>query len=66
MGTYKYKGASYKCKKGECIMMIDNGRTHNPYGVAYYWVLMMTKLKDGRVASFNFADGMSTGYDRLN
>lgn len=47
-------------------MMIDTGRTHNPYGVQYFWVLLMTKLADGRVVTVSMADGLSSTYDALD
>ena len=66
-GTYKYQGKSYNCaERGQCLMMIDNGRTHNPYGNAYYWVLLMTKLADGRVVTINVGDGMGSKYDKVD
>jgi hypothetical protein len=47
-------------------MMIDTGRTHTPYGVAYYWIMFMTKLPDGRVVTVNGGDGMGTKYQGMD
>ena len=66
-GQYSYQGKKYDCtQKGQCLMMIDTGRTHNPYGVQYFWVLLMTKLADGRVVTISMADGLSSNYDALD
>ena len=65
-GSYKYEGKKYDCDKtGNCLMIMDNGRTHNPYGVAYFWGLFMTKLSDGRIVTVNLGDGMAS-YDNLD
>ncbi len=47
-------------------MIIDVGRTTQKYGISYFWVLLMTKLPDGRVVSFNLGDGMNSGYSGLD
>ena len=65
-GSYTYQGSKQTCKDKQCLMMMDNGRTHNPYGVAYYWVLFMTRLPDGRLFTMNFGYGMTTKYDGLD
>ena len=46
-------------------MMIDTGRTHAPYGNAYYWTMFMTRLPDGRVVTINVHDGKGN-YNRLD
>jgi len=43
-------------------MMIDNGRGHFNYGVAYFWVLLMTTLPDGRPVFINLSDGIGSEY----
>jgi hypothetical protein len=43
-------------------MILDIGRTTQVYGIQYFWVLLMTKLPDGRIVSFNLGDGMNSGY----
>ena len=47
-------------------MILDIGRTTQVYGIQYFWVLLMTKLGDGRVVSFNLGDGMNSGYGGLD
>ena len=42
--------------------MIDTGRSHQVYGVAYFWVLLMHRLPDGRTITVNLGDGMASGY----
>jgi Protein of unknown function (DUF2804) len=67
VGSYSYQGTKYPCANhGQCLVMMDNGRTQTPYGVAYYWVMFMTKLADGRLVTVNFGDGMGSGYDKLD
>lgn len=46
-------------------MMIDNGRGHFNYGTAYFWVLIMTKLEDGRTVFINLSDGIGSEYKSL-
>jgi hypothetical protein len=67
-GTYIYQGKEYKCNTLDksCLMIIDVGRTTQKYGISYFWVLLMTKLPDGRVVSFNLGDGMNSGYSGLD
>jgi len=47
-------------------MMIDNGRGHFNYGVAYFWVLIMTKTSDGRPVFINLSDGIGSEYKNLD
>jgi hypothetical protein len=64
LGSYNYQGKRYECneKKETCLMILDIGRTTQVYGIQYFWVLLMTKLPDGRIVSFNLGDGMNSGY----
>jgi len=69
-GSYTYQGTRYPCtatsKDSSCLMILDIGRTTQVYGIQYFWVLLMTKLRDGRVVSFNLGDGMNSGYGGLD
>ena len=65
-GSYSYQGKNQTCYSGDCLMMIDTGRTHTPYGVAYYWIMFMTKLPDGRIVTVNGGDGMGTKYQGMD
>jgi hypothetical protein len=46
--------------------MIDNGRGHNNYGVAYFWVMILHKLPDGRVVVINLSDGLGSKFKSLD
>lgn len=59
VGGYKYQGKRQECTKGDCLMMMDFGRTQSIYGVSYFWVMLMVKLPDGKIVTINFCDGMS-------
>jgi hypothetical protein len=39
IGSYVWNGKKFNCEKNDCLMMMDNGRGHQNYGVAYFWVL---------------------------
>lgn len=38
-------------------MMMDTGRSHNPYGVAYFWTMFMVKQPNGSIVTINMHDG---------
>ena len=66
IGDYTYHGKKYQCtSQKDCLLMIDNGRGHHNYGVAYFWAMIMTKLADGRVMSINLSDGFGSQYKSL-
>jgi len=65
-GTYKIDGNSQTCSGKECHMMIDIGRGSFNYGVAYYWVLIMTTLSDGRTLTLNLGDGIGSEFKSLD
>lgn len=45
--------------------MIDIGRGAFNYGVAYFWVLIMTTLPDGRTLTLNLGDGIGSEFKTL-
>lgn len=60
-GTYSVNKQQHKCLgTKDCLMMIDIGRGVWPYGSAYFWVLLMTKLEDGRDLFLTFSDGIGS------
>ena len=65
-GSYTIKGKKYECKNNDCQIMIDLGRGHHNYGVAYYWVLLQGKLKDGRTFMINIGDGFGSEFHSLD
>lgn len=64
-GSYTLNNKQTKCQGNDCFMMIDVGRGHFNYGVAYFWVLIMTTLKDGREVHINLGDGIGSEYRSL-
>lgn len=64
-GEYTFKDKKYSCKDKDCLMMIDIGRGHHNYGIAYYWALTQGKLKDGRTFVLNLGDGFGNNYHSL-
>ncbi|CDW81735.1 UNKNOWN [Stylonychia lemnae] len=66
VGSYSYNNQRQQCKGGDCFMMIDIGRGHLNYGMAYFWVLIMAKLKDGRTIYINLCDGASSEFKTLD
>ena len=65
-GKYMLNNKNYECKDNECLMMVDNGRGHFNYGVAYFWVLIMTKTADGRPVFINLSDGIGSEFKSLD
>jgi len=45
--------------------MMDFGRGHHNYGVAYFWALFQTTLKDGRRVGVSLGDGFGSEYKSL-
>ena len=46
--------------------MIDIGRGHLNYGMAYFWVVIMARLPDGRTVHLNLCDGFSSSFKTLD
>lgn len=65
-GDYNFNGKKQKCIDKECHMMIDIGRGAFNYGVAYFWVLIMTTLPDGRTVQMSLGDGIGSEYRSLD
>ena len=64
VGSYSYQGKQYECDDGgQCLMMMDTGRTHNPYGVAYFWTMLMVKQPNGSIVTINLHDGGLSKYN---
>lgn len=53
-------------KEKDGLMMIDIGRGHHNYGIAYYWTLTQGTLKDGRPFVLNLGDGFGNNYHSLD
>eukprot|EP00347_Sterkiella_histriomuscorum_P000853 403374270 len=64
-GAYNLNGKEFKCQGTHCQMMIDIGRGSFNYGTAYFWVLIMTTLPDGRTLTLNLGDGIGSEYKTL-
>ena len=64
-GIYTLDGQMHQCTT-KCLMMIDNGRGHFNYGVAYFWVLLMTELADGRQVFINLSDGLGSEFNSVD